>query len=80
MEAIYAHGAAAVLTYVLVEVIKAAGLRGRWLPPLAVALGVAAAFVADPRLPWQEEVVTGVVIGATAGGLSGWWSTYVRKG
>lgn len=67
--------AMAVLTPVVIgltEVAKrAARLPDRLAPVVAIALGVAAALLFDPALPWRDELATGVLAGLSASGL---WS------
>jgi len=58
----------------LVQISKGCGLTMRWAPLLALALGIAGAFLAvqavpAPPQPWGATVVNGLVLGLASIGL-----------
>lgn len=66
--------AMAVLTPIVVAFVEAAKrllIPGRWAPLVALACGVALAFIFPPDAAWRNELAAGILSGLAASGL---WS------
>lgn len=60
------------LTVGLVEIVKQTGIKSKLIPFLALAIGVALAFVSGDFIKvatWQEKVLTGLMLGLSSMGL-----------
>ncbi|MCL1951152.1 MAG: hypothetical protein FWF59_15635 [Turicibacter sp.] len=51
------------------QVIKNMGCPGKWIPLINLFIGVALSFLVFHGLQWHEQIMQGLVVGLSAGGI-----------
>jgi len=53
----------------LSQVLKNIGLPGKYIPLLNIVLGIAISLLAFENLAWNEQILQGLIVGLSAGGI-----------